>query len=48
LSSKNRFNKQTDTFNGKGFLNGVLLILLLLLLIFGSTNIEDLTDVPGD
>lgn len=41
-------SNQRDTFNGKGFSEGVLLIVLLLLLIFGSTSIENLTDVPGD
>jgi len=46
MSSKNRVNKQMGTFNGEGFVNGVLIIVLLLLLIFGSINIEDLTDVP--
>ncbi len=33
-------------FDGKGFTSGILLIILIFLLIFGSTNIEDLTDAP--
>ncbi|HLR40154.1 MAG TPA: hypothetical protein VK091_00665 [Virgibacillus sp.] len=44
--SENRNHK--DKVSGVGITEGILLIVLLLLLIFGSTNIEDLTDVPGE
>jgi Sec-independent protein translocase protein TatA len=35
-----------STFDGIGFTGGILLVILVLLLIFGSTKIEDLTDAP--
>ncbi|CAM3174306.1 hypothetical protein FITA111629_07815 [Filibacter tadaridae] len=37
-----------DGFDGVGFINKVLLLLFLLLLLFGSSNLEKLTDAPGE
>lgn len=33
-------------FDGIGFTGGVIVVILIFLLIFGSTDIEDLSDAP--
>lgn len=37
---------QKDNFNGEHFSECVLLFILVSLIFFGSTNLEDLTDAP--
>ncbi|MFC0470084.1 hypothetical protein ACFFHM_06000 [Halalkalibacter kiskunsagensis] len=36
----------SSSFDGKAFTGGIMLAILLFLLIFGSTDIEGLTDAP--
>lgn len=37
-----------DSFDGEGFAGGLLLIIAILLLIYGSTDIKNLTGAPSD
>ncbi|WP_332694940.1 hypothetical protein [Halalkalibacter lacteus] len=43
---KNKTVNCSSGFDGKALTGGIMLIILLFLLIFGSTDIEDLTDAP--
>ncbi len=35
-----------DNFDGEDFAGGILLVIVIVLLIFGSTDIKDLTAAP--
>lgn len=37
-----------DSFDGEGFAGGLLLVIVIVLLIYGSTDIKNLTGAPGD
>lgn len=37
-----------DSFDGEGFAGGILLVIAIVLLIYGSTDIKDLTGAPND
>jgi len=37
---------KTDQFEGETFTEGIVLAILIILLIFGSTDIKDITDAP--
>lgn len=43
--SKEKNSGNGSTFNGTGFANAIILIVLLFMLIFGSTDIADLSEV---
>ncbi|WP_332628930.1 hypothetical protein [Halalkalibacter flavus] len=43
---KKRSGKYDSGFDGKGFTGAILVGVLLSLLVFGSRDIEDLTDAP--
>lgn len=36
-----------DSFDGEGFAGGLLLVIVIALLIYGSTDIKDLTGAPA-
>lgn len=37
-----------DSFDGEGFAGGLLLVIVIMLLIYGSTDIKNLTGAPND
>ncbi|WP_209877049.1 hypothetical protein [Paenibacillus silagei] len=37
-----------DSFDGEGFAGGLLLVIVIVLLIYGSTDIKNLTGAPND
>ena len=48
MSEFDRKNSNGKGFNGKGFTGSVILTVILFMLVFGSTDIENLSEVELD